>query len=122
MCGCSSDPSSPAGGGGGGSGGEIDTLLDLAGAPEDLPFVATGVLNDDPEPAGDPVDEAVDVRPDGSSWQCRRQTVTDVNAEEDYWTFNPNSTVIWPGNLLQGESLVNATPAQENRENNRILA
>ncbi|MFT5233878.1 MAG: hypothetical protein ACI9UQ_001920 [Candidatus Krumholzibacteriia bacterium] len=110
--GCSSDPSNPTDGDGGGNDGEIDTLLDLAGALDDLSFVATGVLNDDPSPTGEPVDDAVDVRADGSSWQCRRQTVTDVNAEEDYWTFNPNSTVIWPGNLLQGESLINATPAQ----------
>ncbi|MEM6264544.1 MAG: thiol-activated cytolysin family protein [Bacteroidota bacterium] len=47
---------------------------------------------------------------DGAEWMCstKRYRITDGN--EDFPLFNPNAEVIYPGNLLQGGSLDQATP------------
>ena len=41
---------------------------------------------------------------------CQEIEVDAQGAVGDYRSFNPNSNVIWPGNLLQGNSLTKATP------------
>lgn len=41
---------------------------------------------------------------------CTRRTVSVVEAPADFPLFDPNADLIFPGNLLQGASLVNATP------------
>ncbi len=45
-----------------------------------------------------------------SLWACTTETYSVVQGMQEFPLFNPNSSVIYPGNLLQGESLKNATP------------
>lgn len=46
----------------------------------------------------------------GEDFFCTRITVSAVEAPEDFPLFDPNADLIFPSNLLQGASLVNATP------------
>jgi thiol-activated cytolysin len=47
---------------------------------------------------------------DGEVWVCTSKTIDRVDAAGAYATFDPNSNVIWPGSLLQGNSITKATP------------
>lgn len=49
--------------------------------------------------------------PDGSTWLCTSKKYSVVDGNSDFPLFNPNASVIYPGSLLQGKSLVNATPS-----------
>lgn len=44
------------------------------------------------------------------NWVCTTKTYDVTKAPEEFPLFDPNSEVIWPGNLLQGQSLTRATP------------
>jgi hypothetical protein len=44
------------------------------------------------------------------NWSCVTRTYDITKAPEDFPLFDPNSEIIFPGNLLQGKSLVQATP------------
>jgi thiol-activated cytolysin len=46
----------------------------------------------------------------GEVWVCTSKTIDRVDAAGAYATFDPNSNVIWPGSLLQGNSITKATP------------
>jgi hypothetical protein len=46
----------------------------------------------------------------GTRWACTVERHSAVDAPADYATFNPNAEVIYPGSMLQGATLVNATP------------
>ena len=46
----------------------------------------------------------------GETWICSSKTIDRVDAAGTYATFDPNSNVIWPGSLLQGNSITQATP------------
>ena len=43
-------------------------------------------------------------------WACVTESYDVVQGLQEFPLFNPNSSVIYPGNLLQGASLLNATP------------
>ena len=45
-----------------------------------------------------------------SLWACSTETYSIVQGLQEFPLFNPNSSVIYPGNLLQGGSLKNASP------------
>ena len=45
-----------------------------------------------------------------NEWVCTRQTYDISKVPDEYPTFDPNAGIIWPGNLLQGASLKDATP------------
>jgi thiol-activated cytolysin len=47
---------------------------------------------------------------DGEVWTCQSKTIDRVDAAEKYATFDPGANVIWPGSLLQGNSITKATP------------
>jgi hypothetical protein len=47
----------------------------------------------------------------GEQYFCTRQTVSLTRGYSDYPQFDPNTQVIFPGNLLQGNTLDNATPS-----------
>ena len=47
---------------------------------------------------------------DGENWICTTKTIDRVDAAGVYATFDPNSNVIWPGSLIQGNSITQATP------------
>ncbi len=44
------------------------------------------------------------------NWECKDFEVDITEARGEYRTFDPNSEIIWPGNLLQGNSISKATP------------
>ncbi len=50
-----------------------------------------------------------ELREDGP-WSCTTERHSAVEAPDDYATFDPNAEVIYPGVMLQGATLVNATP------------
>jgi len=43
-------------------------------------------------------------------WACTTDTYSVVQGMQEFPLFNPNSSVIYPGNMLQGASIKNATP------------
>ena len=45
-----------------------------------------------------------------ANFVCQEVEVSAQGAPGDYRTFNPNSNVVWPGNLLQGKTLTKSTP------------
>ena len=45
-----------------------------------------------------------------NNWICETIEVDATQVRGDYRTFDPNSEIIWPGNLLQGASITKATP------------
>ncbi len=45
-----------------------------------------------------------------SLWACTNETFNVIQGLQEFPLFNPNSSVIYPGNLLQGASLKNASP------------
>ncbi len=47
---------------------------------------------------------------DGTRWLCSTRTVERQSAPTDYATLDPNAEVIYPGALIQGASISNATP------------
>jgi len=64
----------------------------------------------------EPIDTVTDtsieseLREDGTTWTCTVERHSAVDAPDDYATFNPNAEVIYPGSMLQGATLVDATP------------
>lgn len=46
----------------------------------------------------------------GENWVCTSKTIDRVDAAGVYATFDPNSNVIWPGSLIQGNSITQSTP------------
>lgn len=94
------DPAAPGGDGGPGSPpGELSAILASAGAFED---VVPSYSETDPEEftGGSGTEQ----------YFCTRQTVDLVEGYSDYPQFDPNSQIIFPGNLLQGATLNQATP------------
>lgn len=53
-----------------------------------------------------PVDSTIS----GSAWKCVTTTYNLEEGRPDFALFNPNAAVIYPGNLLQGATLDQATP------------
>lgn len=47
---------------------------------------------------------------DQNVWRCTTERRSVVDAPGDYATFNPNAEVLYPGSLVQGNSLAGATP------------
>ena len=97
-CGSSDSPTGPGGGGGGSSATELAQVL--AAAP-DFQDVVPSLQETEAEEfdGGDP------------QYFCTRKTVDLVEGYSDYPQFDPNSQVIFPGNLLQGNTLDDATPS-----------
>lgn len=64
-----------------------------------------------PSSTSEVIDEQVEYDPaDSNVWRCTTERRSVVDAPEDYATFNPNAEVIYPGSLVQGNSLAGATP------------
>ena len=80
-----------------------------------------GLFNEVLESGGDfeqpvPKNEVVEERsepepgPDGTFWVCTERTYDFVGAPPEYASFNPNDNIVYPGNLLQGETLSSDSP------------
>ncbi len=52
-----------------------------------------------------------ETRPDGSIWRCVSKKYNVEEANNEFPLFNPNASVIYPGNLLQGATLKSASPS-----------
>ena len=50
------------------------------------------------------------VEENGVRWACVTKEYDFVSGGDEYFNFNPSSEIIWPGNLLQGNSITEATP------------
>lgn len=48
---------------------------------------------------------------DGSLWICTTTTYSVEDGNSDFPLFNPNASVVYPGSLLQGKTLTNASPS-----------
>ncbi|HYG37619.1 MAG TPA: thiol-activated cytolysin family protein, partial [Cytophagales bacterium] len=49
--------------------------------------------------------------PDQSVWKCVTKKYSVVDGNSEFPLFNPNASVIYPGSLLQGKTLKNASPS-----------
>jgi thiol-activated cytolysin len=47
---------------------------------------------------------------DSGNWNCTNNTYTVLQGNDDFPIYDPNVSVVYPGSLLQGASLNNATP------------
>lgn len=63
----------------------------------------------------EPVEEDVEVEDGGNTvtqrWICTTRTLSVLDGNGQFPQFNTNADVIYPGNLLQGKTLNNATPS-----------
>lgn len=55
--------------------------------------------------------ESEEIREDGSIWICSTKTYSVEDGNSDFPLFNPNASVVYPGSLLQGKTLSNASPS-----------
>jgi hypothetical protein len=108
---CGGSPSSGGEGAGTGTGGTTPTsartVADVITSGSTMPVPpSTGLVQ-----KGSPAPEAQpETYPDGSQWQC---TVTNYSLQddpEDFVTLSPNAAVIWPGSMLQGNSVESGSP------------
>lgn len=95
---CGSD--SPTGPGGGDPAAFQEALASGGTYGTVTPSQSSQVIEEQEE--YDPADENI--------WRCTTKHYSVVDAPEDYATFNPNAEVIYPGSLVQGNSLDGATP------------
>ncbi len=56
------------------------------------------------------VKDSGEVDQNGERWLCVTKEYDLVSSGEEYFNFNPSSEIIWPGNLLQGNSITESTP------------
>ncbi len=87
--------------------GDLMALLESAGTyPKGPPECRVSPCSDESEPSA-PFQETA---ADGSVLSCTTQTVSAEQYPDDYATFDPNAEVIYPGSMLQGATLDQATP------------
>ncbi|MDO1449437.1 thiol-activated cytolysin family protein [Rhodocytophaga aerolata] len=55
--------------------------------------------------------QTTETRSDGTTWRCISKKYSVEEATDDFPLFNPNASVIYPGNMLQGNTLKNASPS-----------
>jgi hypothetical protein len=74
--------------------------------------VAYGGVYEEAEPREDVTVLAADqeTAPDGTVFACTTERRSVVDAPSDYALFDPNAEIVYPGSMLQGQSLGNATP------------
>ena len=90
---CGSDPTDP-------TPRTFDAVIDAGGTYEKV----------NPSQDVELVSSAEEELPDGTITLCTVEHHSIVDAPLDYATFDPNAEVIYPGSLLQGQSLGRATP------------
>lgn len=90
---------------------EVDCADGPTTGPDPLEVLLTGGTYEKVEPSDTVLSTSSteEEREDGY-WSCTVERRSAVNAPDDYATFNPNAEVIFPGSMLQGATLVNATP------------
>jgi hypothetical protein len=76
----------------------FQSVIDLGGDFEDPVNSETKITTVDTVVYGD------------SLWACTTDSYNVIQGMQEFPLFNPNSSVVYPGNMLQGASLKNATP------------
>lgn len=97
-CSSDDDPAAPGGGGGGSGTGELAKVLDDAGAFQEFETSYNETETEEFDGGND-------------QYFCTRKQVDLTEGYSTFPQFDPNSQVIFPGNLLQGNTLDNATPS-----------
>lgn len=89
----------------------FEEVIALGGETEDFPESRTT----DTLAVGEPETDDRDVEEGGNTetqrWICTTKTLSVLDGNGQYPLFNTNADVVYPGNLLQGKTLSNATPA-----------
>lgn len=102
LIGCSGDDGAgPAGPGGSGSATELGRIIEEAGdfEPFEEEYTETEAVEFEDTSGND-------------QYYCTRKTVSLTEGYSDFPQFDPNARIIFPGNLLQGNTLDNATPSE----------
>lgn len=86
----------------------IADVLANANAFEDFPEQQTVEESNEEPPYNDNYSKSDDDVTE--RFICTKRTVSITDGSADFFLFNPNSSVIYPGNLLQGRTLDDATP------------
>lgn len=55
--------------------------------------------------------ESFEDRGNDERWECTTRTISVTGGSSDFPLFNTNSEVIFPGNMIQGKTIKNATPS-----------
>ncbi|MEO9510657.1 MAG: thiol-activated cytolysin family protein [Flavobacteriaceae bacterium] len=78
---------------------------------EDVPQTPQETTLNEEEPFDDDFDrEDEGEEPTTERFICTKRTVSIEDGSEDFFLFDPNSSVIYPGNLIQGKTIDDATP------------
>jgi len=87
-------------------------VINLGADPEDFPSSRTEEVLNESEPTNEDYETQND---DGETIEqrfiCTTRTVSVLDGNGQFPLFDTNADVVYPGNLLQGKSLANATPA-----------
>jgi thiol-activated cytolysin len=90
----------------------FDDVLKQGVNIEDIPQEKTTEILEEGDPYNDDVETEDDnADPVTERWVCTRKTVRVTDGNGQFPLFNTNADVIYPGNLLQGKTLSDATPA-----------
>ncbi|HET8864708.1 MAG TPA: thiol-activated cytolysin family protein [Gracilimonas sp.] len=89
----------------------FESVIASAGLPGEFPESRTTDTLSVSEPEADdrPSDEGGST--ETQRWICTTKTLSVLDGNGQFPLFNTNADVVYPGNLLQGKSLSNATPA-----------
>ncbi len=90
---------------------DVSCVVSETTGPDPAEVIATGGLYPEATPHDSVLSSMAsrELREDGP-WSCTTERHSAEEAPDDYATFDPNAEVIYPGAMLQGATLVDATP------------
>jgi len=77
---------------------------------EEVPQVPQETTVNEEPPFDDDADRIDDGETTTERFICTRRTVSIEDGSDDFFLFDPNESVIYPGNLIQGKTIDDATP------------
>ena len=89
----------------------FEGIIALGGEPESFPSARTQDTLSVQEPQSDDQALEVDGKQETQRWVCTEKTLSVTDGTGKYPLFNSQADVIYPGALLQGKTLSDATPA-----------
>ncbi len=89
----------------------FEEVIALGGETEEFPEARTTDTLAVSEPETDDRDVEEGGNTETQRWICTTKTLSVLDGNGQYPLFNTNADVIYPGNLLQGKTLSNATPS-----------
>lgn len=85
-------------------------VIALGGDFEDFPQSETVEVQSEDPPENEDYDREEEGEIIQERFVCTRRTVSVTDGNGEFPLFNPNSSIIYPGNMLQGKTLDDATP------------